>query len=122
MLCDKSFFMSFFTVIEAAKLVRKSIPTIYRHIKNGKLSKTPLGIDKSELLRVYGVLYSQDDIIKKEKNDVVAVQDDIDNLKKEIEYLKLQFEKSQAREDRLLDIIENRLPAPETPKPKFKFW
>lgn len=49
------------TVAKAAKLVRKSQDTIYRKIKNGKISSSKDGdgrsvVDTSELIRVFGDL------------------------------------------------------------------
>ena len=47
--------MTEISITEAMKLTGKSRPTLYRHIKTGKLSKTYNGgIDTSELRRVYG--------------------------------------------------------------------
>jgi len=53
--------MAAITISEAANLTGKSIKTIYRHIKNGKLSSIQnenniKTIDISELIRVYGEL------------------------------------------------------------------
>ena len=53
--------MALLSVSEAAKLVGKSVKTIYRHIDTGKLSFTHndngvKSIDTSELIRVYGEL------------------------------------------------------------------
>jgi len=43
--------MSIVTVTKAIKLTGKSHATIYRHIKSGKLSKSPDGgIDTAELI------------------------------------------------------------------------
>jgi hypothetical protein len=58
--------MAFVSISEAAKLVRRNRTTLYRDIEKGRLSKTvsPHGetrIDTSELLRVYGRLYGDDD-------------------------------------------------------------
>lgn len=53
--------MALVTITEASKLTKKNRTTLYRYIKDGKLSKTTdeTGKDKldtSELLRVFGVL------------------------------------------------------------------
>ena len=53
--------MALLSVSEAAKLVGKSVKTIYRHIDTGKLSFTrndngAKSIDTSELVRAYGEL------------------------------------------------------------------
>ncbi len=44
---------------EASRLTGVSIATIYRHIKQGKLSKSTDGFDVAELLRVYGAFKNQ---------------------------------------------------------------
>jgi hypothetical protein len=54
LLSENLIIMTLLSISEASKLTGKSIPTIYRHIKEGKLSKSNDKIDKSELLRVYG--------------------------------------------------------------------
>lgn len=57
--------MALVSVIEAARLVSRGRATVYRDIKNGRLSKTetPAGetaIDTSELVRVYGKINSHE--------------------------------------------------------------
>jgi len=111
------------------QLTGKSHATLYRHLKSGKLSKTPDGgIDTAELIRVYGEFVSPDaeDTSKPVKNDISALyqkdksdtetklmQEQIDLLKSQLVDTKSQLEKSQQTEDRLLKIIENRLPPPD---------
>ena len=111
------------------QLTGKSHATLYRHLKSGKLSKTPDGgIDTAELIRVYGEFVSPDakDASKPVKNDISALyqkdksdtetklmQEQIDLLKSQLVDTKSQLEKSQQTEDRLLKIIENRLPPPD---------
>ncbi len=46
--------MSLISISEASELTGKSIPTIYRHVKDGKLTKVDNKIDTTELLRIYG--------------------------------------------------------------------
>ena len=60
--------MTLLSVAEVSQLTRKSIPTIYRHIHSGKLSRIGEKIDTAEVLRVYGAFpntkdnqYSQND-------------------------------------------------------------
>jgi len=46
------------SVKEAARLTKKSEVTLYRHIKQGKLSRESSGkIQIAELIRVYGLLH-----------------------------------------------------------------
>ena len=111
------------------QLTGKSHATLYRHLKSGKLSKTPDGgIDTAELIRVYGEFVSPDaeetskyikndieHIYQKDKSDTETklMQEQIDLLKSQLVDTKSQLEKSQQTEDRLLKIIENRLPPPD---------
>lgn len=55
--------MAVVSVSEAARLVKKSRTSLYSAFKSGQLSKTVMpdgapGVDTSELLRMYGRLYS----------------------------------------------------------------
>jgi len=111
------------------KLTGKSHATLYRHLKSGKLSKTPDGgIDTAELIRVYGEFVSPDaeDTSKPLKTDISALyqkdktdteiklmQEQIDILKSQLTDTKSQLERSQRKEDKLLQLIENRLPPPD---------
>ena len=114
---------------EAMKLTGKSHATLYRHLKSGKLSKTPDGgIDTAELIRVYGEFVSPDakDASKYIKTDISALyqkdktdteiklmQEQIDILKSQLTDTKSQLERAQQKEDKLLQLIENRLPPPD---------
>lgn len=53
--------MSLISISEASELTGKSIPTIYHHIKDGKLSQADNKIDTTELLRLYGAFRSSTD-------------------------------------------------------------
>ena len=104
--------MAFVTVIQATQLTGKSAPTIYRHLKQGKLSKSGEGIDTTELIRVYGELRN----LEKPNQEVKSVETtDIDFIKDELMFIKGELSKSQDTNKRLLDIIEHRLPAPTQP-------
>ncbi|MDO9270196.1 MAG: hypothetical protein Q7T96_13905 [Methylobacter sp.] len=46
--------MSLISISEASELTGKSIPTIYRHIKDGELLQTDNKIDTTELIRLFG--------------------------------------------------------------------
>ena len=114
---------------EAMQLTGKSHATLYRHLKSGKLSKTPDGgIDTAELIRVYGEFVSPDakdaskyiktdieHIYQKDKSDteIKLMQEQIDILKSQLTDTKSQLERSQQKEDKLLQLIENRLPPPD---------
>ena len=103
---------------EAIRLTGKSHATIYRYLKNGKLSRTDEGIDTAELLRVFGPFVSED--TKSETNTSVVEMYQKENsdtetkmLKEQIEMLKDQLKRSQEKEDKLFQMLENRLPAPD---------
>ena len=114
---------------EAMQLTGKSHATLYRHLKSGKLSKTPDGgIDTAELIRVYGEFVSPDakdaskyiktdieHIYQKDKSDteIKLMQEQIDILKSQLTDTKSQLERAQQKEDKLLQLIENRLPPPD---------
>jgi hypothetical protein len=121
---------------DAIILTGKSHATIYRHLRSGKLSKTPDGgIDTSELLRVYGAFVSGGDTndthidtknsvvdtYKTEKSDTEKkmLKEQIEMLKEQIEMLKsqlsdtkIQLQRTQSKEDKLFNLMENRLPPP----------
>jgi len=122
--------MAVVTVIEAAPLIGKSTQTIYRHIKQGKLSKGSNGkIDTSELIRVYGELRkpetphttqneqpmlqveSEGDSAEWFKSQIEKLQDDIKQIKAE----SLEREsQALARESRLMAMIEHKLDTTES--------
>jgi hypothetical protein len=117
------------SVTESMRLTGKSRPTLYRHIKSGKLSKNHNGtIDTSELRRVYGEFVTNDNEVVTESSQIVTNnitqnekdENEIQHLKEQLEMLKSQLsktenqlERSQKTEDRLLQVIENRLPPPD---------
>jgi len=114
---------------EAMQLTGKSHATLYRHLKSGKLSKAPDGgIDTAELIRVYGEFVSPDaedtsksikpdieHLYQKDKSDteIKLMQEQINLLKSQLTDTKSQLERSQQKEDKLLQLIENRLPPPD---------
>jgi hypothetical protein len=102
--------MSNVSVLEAAELTGKSSQTIYRHIKQGKVSRTDEGIDTSELIRVYGALRNTTDTTSAPTGENSDTE--VEYLKRENRILREQLEKTEAREMRLHQLIENRLPAP----------
>lgn len=139
--------MSFFTVAECAELVNKSIPTIYRRIKDGKLSKNSDGfIDKAEILRCFGEIRIKDtqenkEIVIKENDNEDFLKKMIIDLKNDIDKLKVNSAKHEQqalereqqalnreqqafeREKKLMLLLENKSDQPpETITKKFKFW
>jgi len=110
--------MSFVSVSEAGLLVGKSNPTIYRHIKEGKLSRSSNGkIDTTELIRVYGEL--RDIGVNKSQNETSILPTETKNekwLKSQIESLQTDIKElkkeSLDRESRLMALLENKQSQP----------
>ena len=116
--------MARITISEAARQGYAARPTIYRHIKSGKLSVTEEGdqklIDVAELVRVYGEPGgSKADAGTGGGNVQVAVlESERDRLKGELERMqarlreaedevKAEREKAEKERDRFLGIVEN---------------
>ncbi len=59
---------------EASRLTGVSIATIYRHIKQGKLSKSTDGFDVAELLRVYGAFKNQPEDLNIESEQKFSIE------------------------------------------------
>lgn len=92
--------MALVTITEASKLTKKNRTTLYRYIKEGKLSKTTdeTGKDKldtSELLRVFGSLHATDKttLHNTEKQHNTTQKDDvkINELQQKIQQLEQQL-------------------------------
>lgn len=105
--------MAIVSISEAARLVQKSRTTIYRYIKEGKLStctdsNNADGVDTSELIRVFGSIslvtneqskldinehsVTSDNCSNEQHSlNITIVQKDfeIDNLKQKIEFLEV---------------------------------
>jgi hypothetical protein len=86
--------MTLISISEASQLTGKSIPTIYRHVKAGKLSKTGDKIDTAEILRFYGEFKKTTD------NQYSQNDNQVDNLKlsmlqRENELLRGQIERDR---------------------------
>lgn len=103
--------MAIVSISEAARLVQKSRTTLYRYIKEGKLStctdsNNADGIDTSELIRVFGnisIVTNEQSSMNKGEHGITAVncsneqrdldvtliqkEFEIDNLKQKIEFL-----------------------------------
>lgn len=114
--------MAYVSIVEAVRLTGKSRSTISRYIKQGKLSKTPQGIDTAELIRVFGDLTlpeevsnvaeeeSAEESLTQYESELLAY---IETLEKEVKMLQAEVKtlhlKYDEKENRLLNIIENRL-------------
>lgn len=87
------------TAGEAAKLVGKSVPTITRAIKSGKLSakpRTPRGwvIEKSELFRAFAPVTDETNIIAPMLDHETAIKDSV--LQVRLEVMEQRFSDAQA--------------------------
>lgn len=113
----------FFTVQEVARLYNKSVQTVYRNIKAGKLSRGDGGlIALSECLRAYGSIPNQtinavipesNDTANSANNDVITLlQTQIDKLERDLQDLKsesLERERQGIeREKRLMALLEHQ--------------
>ena len=84
---------------EAAKLVGKSVPTITRAIKSGKLSATPRkprgwDIDPSELFRVFPAVTGETNAKSNKLEHETAIKDSV--LQAKLEVMEQRFDDAQA--------------------------
>ena len=105
--------MVYVTIDEAAKLTGKSVQSIYRHVKNGRVSRSDNGFDISELMRVYGPLRN----IDKTKNDISFDNEKIQMLDRENDILRKNTEQLLKDKQILYEVIDDyqkKLPSPST--------
>lgn len=132
--------MSFFTVKETAELAGVSIPTVYRKIKAGLLSRRPDGkIDKAEILRCFGEIKVIDNqtlqqtVIQENQNEqflqgmIKELRADLDKLKRESLEREQQAlhreELAQERERKLMLLLDNKSENHDKPEGLFsKFF
>ena len=117
--------MALLTLTQAAKTAGIARSTLYRAIRNGRLSVASQpngskGIDTSELQRVFGPLQrttkptGQHDA----SQDVALLQTRIDALERENGLLRDEIQASRERENKLLDVVSQGLL--EAPKGKHR--
>lgn len=119
---------------EAAKLVGKSVPTITRAIKSGKLSATPRkprgwDIDPSELFRVFPAVTGETNAKSNKLERETAIKDSM--LQAKLEVMEQRFDDAQAtindlrtrldaesaeRRQLTAQITDQRQNAPEPPR------
>jgi len=109
----RGFNMALVTITKASHLAGLTRQSIYRHIKQGKVSAITQNdgtkkIDTSELLRVYGEIkdFNDDNVTMVTGNKVSkAVTSDvnIELFEYKIEQLEKQLKASEAREQKVLD-------------------
>ena len=100
--------MSRLTVVQAAKAGFASRPTIYRAIKNGRLSRDVgqddvLAIEVSELVRVFGEPVSRDG-----SGDDTSADIELEVLRRENARLKADLDDARQHRDRLMTLLEVR--------------
>lgn len=109
------------TAGEAAKLVGKSVPTITRAIKSGKLSATPRkpkgwNIDRSELFRVFDAVtfeteQNQEMLEADTPNINSVLQAEIDAVRKELEQGNVEREREREQLSATIEDLRGRLDA-----------
>ena len=87
--------MSLLSVEESSKLVGVSVPTMYRYISKGRVSRVNGKIDTSELIRVFGELHQDVD----NKNDTKTDYQELSSLLQQIELLKSFNEELKSRQN-----------------------
>ena len=126
--------MSMILVAEASKLVARSIPTIYRHIKQGKLSAHVDNdgnkvIDVSELQRFYNSVdtvenHDNDDVSQRESNYSQARIADLDrhirHLSETVDDLRTRLTKAEERGDHALRLLTDQRSVDDQPKKQRK--
>ena len=94
--------MSLLSVEESSKLVGVSVPTMYRYISKGKVSRVNGKIDTSELIRVFGELHQDVDNKNDRKND----NHELSSLLQQIELLKSFNDELKKDKERLFQQVE----------------
>jgi DNA-binding transcriptional regulator YiaG len=103
---------------QAARAVRKSRQTLYRYVKDGKLSVTSTKdgekrVDTAELLRVFGELHHETDtatVISDHARQpaVEALQAQLAATETALRFAREQLELAQQEKARLLGVVETQ--------------
>ena len=108
--------MALLTLTQAAKTAGIARSTLYRAIRNGRISVVSQpngskGIDTSELQRVFGPLQSATELTGQPDapQDVVLLHARIDALERENGLLRDEIHASRKRESKLLDVVSQGL-------------
>lgn len=107
--------MSYVTIEEAAKLTGKSTQSLYRHVKQGKVSKHHDGFDTAELMRVYGALRNTNDTTVNFEKVSNESEVELSMLKRENELLRGNIEELRTDKHKLqetIDYFQRQLGAP----------
>jgi excisionase family DNA binding protein len=120
--------MTLLTLTQAAKTVGIARSTLYRAIRNGRISVISQpngnkGVDTSELQRVFGPLRDATKPTEQHDapQDVPLLQARIDALERENRLLQDEIQASRERENKLLDVVsQGLLEAPKNRRRKGK--
>ena len=107
--------MAYVTIEEAAKLTGKSVQSLYRHVKQGKVSKHNDGFDTAELMRVYGALRNTNDTTVNFEKVSNENEIELSMLKRENELLRGNIEELRTDKHKLqetIDYFQRQLGAP----------
>ena len=108
--------MAYVTIEEAARLTGKSTQSLYRHVKQGKVSKHHDGFDTAELMRVYGALRNTNDTTVNFETFSNESGLELSLLRRENELLRGNIEELRTDKQELYTTIkfyQSLLPAPE---------
>jgi hypothetical protein len=124
--------MSLIQVSEASILVKKSVASIYRHIKQGKVSSQidhdgNKVVDISELQRFYGTVdnHDKENVSQQESNDsrdrITDLTRHIRNLEETVSDLRTRLDKSENERGLVLRLLsDQRVDDPPTKKKNSK--
>ena len=98
--------MAYVTIEEAAKLTGKSTQSLYRHVKQGKVSKHHDGFDTAELMRVYGALRNTTDTTINFEKVLNESEVELSMLKRENELLRGNIEELRTDKHKLQETID----------------
>ena len=108
--------MTILSLTEAAKAANVARSTLYRAIRQGRLSAVShpsggRGVDTAELIRVFGPLQGATEQAQQDATvqDVALLRVRIDALERENRLLREEVEASRSRESKLLDVVSRGL-------------
>lgn len=102
LLLIENYKMSLLSVEQSSKLVGISVPTMYRYISKGKVSRVDGKIDSSELIRVFGEFKGNTDY----QNDTKTDNQELSSLLQQIELLKSFNDELKKDKERLFQQVE----------------
>ncbi len=103
--------MTLISISKAAELTGKSIPTIYQHIQEGKLSVSNDKVNTSELIKLYGALKTSEDCRRENEflhNLTLHLKRDKERLYQINDLLRKSNEDLKQEKDKLYRIIDQQ--------------